>query len=479
MTSRHHRTAARERRLLPLLGGTTLLAVALLVLVAFRANSGLPFASGYEVTVEVPDAQRLVANDAVRIAGIRVGRVAAVTALTRPGAAPLARVRLRLQPDVGPLPVDTVVRLRQASVLGASYVAVTPGRSGRTVPDGGRLAAARVTGSVQLTDLLDVFDRQTASSITRTARQSAAGLAGRGFPLGATIGHLGPTLGSLSRVSAALAAPATRLEPLVGSYRTLIRQVRGARTELTGLLEGGGTTFGTLAGEPRSLRRLFDVAPSTELAVSANFARLGPSLQSLNRTVSILRPVGPLLHPSLQQTALALRAGLMPLRLLPATAGRLRATLATLRRLARRPSAGGSLRRGADVAAALGTTLDVLTPAQVTCNAISLWGENFANGFGSLGFNDGPSAASVFLTHLGASNEMLQNAKPSPNVAINNNPHETGAECESGNEPYDGRQAIGNPAGLQSTLTRRTRPPAGTLERARSIGLITPDEVTP
>jgi hypothetical protein len=163
-----------------------------------------------------------------------------------------------------------------------------------------------------------------------------------------------------------------------------------------------------------------------------------------------------------------------PLRLLPGTADRLRTTLDSLGRLARRPSTSGTLRKGRDTFTALGRTLDVVTPAQVSCNAVSLWAEDFASGFGGLGFGDGPAMASVFITHLGAKNETFQNAVPSSDVAINNLPHENAQECESGNEPYEGHQLLTNPPGLQPTSTRTTRPPAGVRERARAAGLLGP-----
>lgn len=477
MSSRQTTRARRMGRALPLLGlGTVGLLIAIVV-IAFGANSGLPLASTYDITVQLPTAQRLVVNDAVRIGGIRVGRVHRVDVLSLAGG-PVARIDLRLDKDAGPLPADTRVRVRQASVLGASYVELMPGTATRTIADGGALPAEHSV-SVQLTDLLDVFDRETAASITAAVRETSAGLAGRGVAVNATVRSLAPALTGLAHVARALAAPDTRLEGLVVAYRTFITELAGARVELAGLVSGGGLTFEALAAEGRSLARIFEVAAAAERSVTANFTRLRPSLRNLASTMTVLRDSTPLLAPALREADLALRAGLTPLRQLPRTSARLRPALRQLRILAGQPSARGSLQRGADTLSALGATLGVLTPAQVQCNAISLWGENFSNGFGSLGFFNGPSAASVFITHLGAENETFQNAAPSKNVAINNRPRATYDECETGNEPFTGRRVVDNPPGLQSNRTRATRPPRGTLERAKAAGLIGPEEVLP
>src|SRR5439155_445126 len=82
--------------------------VAAIVYVSYTANSGLPFAGAYRLTVEVPNADRLIKNDEVRIGGVRVGQVQGVTAQTAPaGRRPFARIEVSLSPSAGPLPVDT------------------------------------------------------------------------------------------------------------------------------------------------------------------------------------------------------------------------------------------------------------------------------------------------------------------------------------------------------------------------------------
>src|SRR5919106_6250702 len=62
-------------------GAVTTLIVIVAVFLAYNANQGLPFVPVYRVSVEVPNAARLVNNNEVRIGGNRVGVVESIDAV--------------------------------------------------------------------------------------------------------------------------------------------------------------------------------------------------------------------------------------------------------------------------------------------------------------------------------------------------------------------------------------------------------------
>ena len=62
-----------------LVGALTTLIVIVAVFLAYNANNGLPFVPTYQVSVIVPDSNALVRNNDVRVGGVRVGTVQAVT----------------------------------------------------------------------------------------------------------------------------------------------------------------------------------------------------------------------------------------------------------------------------------------------------------------------------------------------------------------------------------------------------------------
>ena len=64
-----------------MVGAITTLIVIVAVFLAYNANNGLPFVPVYRVSVDVPNAARLVPNNEVRIGGNRVGVVESIDAV--------------------------------------------------------------------------------------------------------------------------------------------------------------------------------------------------------------------------------------------------------------------------------------------------------------------------------------------------------------------------------------------------------------
>lgn len=454
--------------------GTVLLAAA--VYISYTANNGLPLASTYHLIVEVPNANRLIRTDEVRIAGVRVGQVASVgAAVAAPGAPPYARVGLDLSPSAGPLAADTRVVVQSASILGATYVSLMPGRSHRRVLDGGTLPLANAQSAVQLTDLLDIFDRATARGIRGTLGELAAGLAGRGPALNTTLSGTAALLAPLTRVAANLAAPATALGAFLHGWESLAGTLAPVSAPLAGLFDGASTTFAALASVRSALGQTIDRLPGTEAAVTGALGRLGPPLNSLAALTVRLRAAGSLLPLTLANLNTTLSAGVAPLTALPRFTRALGGTLDALGALSRMQTTPQALRRLTDLLTASVPLLEVLAPAQRFCNVIGLWGRNFSSTWGTLSAGNGASVVNVGVVTTGANAEGMQSATPASNLHINYLPHETAAECEAGNEPFDpNRFDVANPPGNQSTKVPVTAPPPGVSALARGAGLLSP-----
>lgn len=466
--------------LLGVLGTLAIVVVAAIAYVAYTANSGLPWQSRYEVTVEVTNANRLIDDADVRIGGVRSGQVLDAYAVPgRRGRRPHARLELALEPSAAPLPVDTRAKVRPASVLGLTYLDLQLGDSDETIPEGGTLPLDNADRTVELTDLLEIFDRSTARSFQETIYGLAAGSAGRGAGLGATIHSLKRLLGPLTVVTRVLADSRTRLGDFVRGYEATFAALGPVSGELAGMVSGGATTFGALARERAALGQAIEAAPATESAVTAAFEALRPALDGLAELTEDLRPAGRVLPATLVDVNTTLSAGVRPLRQLPAFSRRLGTALSTLDRVSRARITTPALRKLPPLLRAIDQTVEVNARAQVHCNAIGIWGQNFSDVFSALGVGQGPALINIGFTEAGAQGETAQNREPSPDVAINFYPNQNERECESGNEPYDGTQRLSNPPGEQSRETRDTDPPPGVRERARAAGLLDDPEGAP
>src|SRR5581483_10622890 len=113
-----------------------------------------------------------------------------------------------------------------------------------------------------------------------------------------------------------------------------------------------------------------------------------------------------------------------------------RSSLSVLGQVSRLDSTGGALRKLGDLMAATEQTLAVLTPAQVYCNVIGLFGQSTSSAILSAGAGEGPAVGVFGLASYGNSTDAIQSAKPGPDAHVDNLPTENASECQSGNEPF-------------------------------------------
>ena len=472
------RTSARRRRgperLFPLIGTVAILGLLFAVYVSYTANDGVPGEDYRQFTVEVPDANRIVRSNQVRIAGVRVGQISTITPLpARAGEPARARLGVKLEPDAPRVPTDSTAKVRPASILGATYLDIVPGRAPTSIEEGGTLPLEQTSDNTELTDLLDVFDRSTRTNLQRFVTDLAGGLAGRGVAIGDTVRRARTMLPALEAISRTLSSPDARLGELLAAYQRTIGAFAAAEPELGRLVSDGARTFAAVARSRASLATTVDRFPGTARVASAALRSLRPALDDLAGISADLRPAANVLPGALRQTNDLFTDTIPWLKVTPALGRELTTTAGALGRFSRLPSTEGSLRRLGDVLEAAGGLLERLTPAQTACNYITLFGQGWHNVFGTLGDGAGPPVGNVVLSQLGTSPlELIQNEKALPNLHQNYTPHANAQECESGNEQFvDGRQLLTNPPGLQSTKTFSTTIDPLVRKRAHDAGL--------
>src|ERR687894_346295 len=109
-----------------LVGALTTLVVIVAVFLSYNANSGLPFVPTYDVEAELPNAANLVVGNEVRMGGFRVGVIDQIDPIRRPDGATFARMHLKLQKNVEPLPKASDLIVRSRSALGLKSLEIPP-----------------------------------------------------------------------------------------------------------------------------------------------------------------------------------------------------------------------------------------------------------------------------------------------------------------------------------------------------------------
>src|SRR3954447_6445778 len=112
-------------------------------------------ANKYELRVSFPGAATRAEAADVRIAGVSVGKVRKKD-LDKGGSR--TRVIMDINHRYAPLPKDTRAILRQKTLLGETFVELTPGhRSAGTFPDHAIIPNAQVEPTVELDEILRTF----------------------------------------------------------------------------------------------------------------------------------------------------------------------------------------------------------------------------------------------------------------------------------------------------------------------------------
>src|SRR4051795_7654451 len=114
---------------------------------------------GYRFHTSFSEAGQLALEADVRISGVPVGKVKTITPNKKTGR---ADVTIELEHQYAPLPSDAKAILRQKTLLGETYVELTPGgRDAKPIPENGALADTQVSSTVELDEILRAFDPET------------------------------------------------------------------------------------------------------------------------------------------------------------------------------------------------------------------------------------------------------------------------------------------------------------------------------
>src|SRR6476661_7432223 len=130
----------------------------------------------YQLTINFPEATTLAEAADVRIAGVTVGKVRSKT-LDKGGNR--TTVILKIDPKFAPLPRDTRAILRQKTLLGETFVELTPGHpSAGELADGGTLVNSQVEPTVELDEILRIFDPATKTAFRSWVQESSKTISG-------------------------------------------------------------------------------------------------------------------------------------------------------------------------------------------------------------------------------------------------------------------------------------------------------------
>jgi phospholipid/cholesterol/gamma-HCH transport system substrate-binding protein len=253
---------------------------------------------GYSLTVPFKQATPQFAEQAdVRISGVSVGKVNSIT-LSDSGR---ADATIELDSRYAPVPDDTRAILRQKTLLGETYVELTPGSdTAPTLPEGGRLPAGQVANAVQLDEVFRTFNEPTREAFQAWMQGQAAALRGRGADLSAAIAELDPFAESTNRALRILDSQRLAVRRLVHSGGTVFQALSERRGQLRDLIQNSDTVFATTAERNEALADTFRVLPTFQRETRLTLERLDRFAAETDPLVQQLRPAAKQLSPTLE-----------------------------------------------------------------------------------------------------------------------------------------------------------------------------------
>jgi ABC-type transporter Mla subunit MlaD len=314
--------------------GFTLSCFALLLFLWVTFGGPVPFKpESYRFTADFPEAITLQKEADVRIGGVSVGRVKQLSLApesechTDPAVCNATRATIEIDPQYAPISSDAQAILRQKTLLGETYVELTPGSQiepGATngdahaqsssidvgqisggdapepVPEGGHLAQAQVQDQVQIDEIFQGFDKPTREAFQSWMQNAGIAINGRGLDLNDAFGNLGPFASDASDVLGTLRRQEQALRTLVHDTGDVFAALTDHDQALAGAIVGANRTFGALASQSRALSDTFKIFPTFENETRLTLDRLKGFAEDARPVFHDLRPVARNLSPTLR-----------------------------------------------------------------------------------------------------------------------------------------------------------------------------------
>ncbi|HWE32148.1 MAG TPA: MlaD family protein [Solirubrobacteraceae bacterium] len=278
--------------------------IGLLLFLWISFGGTIPFApQGYRLVTEFNQAVELSPQSDVRISGVSVGKVQSIDLDAHTG---LTRAVIQIDSQYAPRPANTRAILRAKSLLGETYVELSPGTaSGPKIPDGGTLPQAQVSPTVQLDQILSTFDPTTRHAFQVWQQQDGMALTNRGQQFNQAFAELYPFATNVDRVLAVLNRDSAATTTLLRDGGQVFSALAASPSALQGFIRNSNSVFAATAAQDRALEAAVRAFPAFTVATRQTIARVNAFATLTKPLVDELRPAARQLSPALEYSAVA------------------------------------------------------------------------------------------------------------------------------------------------------------------------------
>jgi phospholipid/cholesterol/gamma-HCH transport system substrate-binding protein len=314
--------------------GFTLSCFGLLLFLWVTFGGPIPFKpESYRITADFPEAITLSKEADVRIGGVSVGKVKQIGLApesechTNPTVCNATRATIEIEPQYAPISSDARAILRSKTLLGETYIELSPGsqvQPGETsgdvhaqsssidvgqisgddaphaIPEGGHLAQTQVQTQTQIDEIFQGFDKPTREAFQSWMQNAGLAINGRGLDLNDAFGNLGPFASDASDVLGTLRQQEQALRTVVHDTGDVFAALTEHDQALAGAIVGADQTFGALSSQSQALADTFKIFPTFENEARLTNDRLKTFAEHAGPVFHDLRPVARNLSPTLR-----------------------------------------------------------------------------------------------------------------------------------------------------------------------------------
>jgi len=255
---------------------------------------------GYRFNIDVPQASTLAEQADARISGVKVGKVVHLEL----GPNNTTRATIQLDAQYAPARSDMKAILRSKTLLGETYVELTPGsKDAPPIIEGGQLASTRVAPSVALDEIFRTFDAQTREDWKRWMVGMAMGYGGRGKDISNAFGDLVPFAENADTITMIARSQSADVKKAISGTATVFDALSRRTGQLQGLIRDADTTFNAIGDSDTALAETFRQFPGFERASRKTLEQLDAFADNASPLLDDLQPAVKQMTPTFNALA--------------------------------------------------------------------------------------------------------------------------------------------------------------------------------
>jgi phospholipid/cholesterol/gamma-HCH transport system substrate-binding protein len=244
---------------------------------------------GYRFHASFAEATQLAQEADVRISGVNVGKVKKLDL----GDDGRTDAVIELDDKYAPIPEDARAILRQKTLLGETYVELTPGTKGSAkIPENGRLATTRVAPTVELDEIFRAFDKKARESFQVWQQDLGAGIEGHGQDFSDALGSLTPFAENSTELLKILNSQSRATQQVIKNTGVVFDTLTERDGQLADWIANSNRLLATTARRDDEIRALFRAFPSFIDNSSSALRALAAYSVNTEPLMKDLQPVG-------------------------------------------------------------------------------------------------------------------------------------------------------------------------------------------